>query len=385
MSPTRIQTQAVARFSCLGPECPDTCCQGWGMQLTSETFEKYQQEAPELLDVVTSGEAELIMRRDADTDVCVKFDHGWCGIHRDYGDEFLGDACHFFPRITRAFGSTVITSAALSCPEAARQMLYVEDGFAFTSREEIRAPYSLKNYLPPEVPEADALALHEAFLALAADETVSAEQGLLRVSAVARALERQPQQVWHEAMPLYTSMADGRIPAAEGRAEDIFNLLHALYGLVMATPSPRARLTTRIETIAEMLGAQLQSGGGMQLSEDALQRGMRVMARMQEQSPVLQPVLRRYVQAQLSQALFPFAGLGRTLSERITIIGVRFSTVKLALASLLSPMPSEAEVVEVVQIISRFMDHLADPALSMAIYEETGWAREPRLRAIVGG
>src|ERR1043165_3275808 len=115
MNPTRIQTNAVARFSCLGADCPDTCCGGWGMQLTQETLEKYKQEAPELVDAVTSGEAELIMRRDPVTDTCVKFEQGWCSIHRDYGDAFLGDACHFFPRITRALGATILTTATLSC------------------------------------------------------------------------------------------------------------------------------------------------------------------------------------------------------------------------------------------------------------------------------
>ena len=382
MSPTRLQTQAVEKFSCLGADCPDTCCKGWGMQLTTETVAKYRAEAPELLEAVTSGEAEFIMKRDPVSDQCVKFDQGWCGIHRAYGEEFLGDACHFFPRITRALGTTVITSAALSCPETARLMLYTDDGLALGPRSEMRVPYSLRNYLPAEISDEQALVIHAAFLALVGDETVSAGQGLMRVSAVARAIEMQPMNAWADAVPLYAMMADSRIPAAEDAPADLFNLVHALRGLVMASPAPRARLTDRITAIADALGMTFDVAGGLSLAPDASERGVRVLAHLRAQSAALEPVMRRYVQAQLSQALFPFAGFGGTLSERVTIMGVRFAQTRLLLATL-PTTPSEAELIGVIQTLSRFNDHLADPTLSLQIFQETGWIRESRLRAIV--
>jgi hypothetical protein len=95
-------------------------------------------------------------------------------------------------------------------------------------------------------------------------------------------------------------------------------------------------------------------------------------------------MLRRYLQAQLAQALFPFSGFGESLTGRITVIGVRYATLKLALATL-GEAPAMDEVVAVVQTLSRFMDHLGDPTLSLQIYQETGWVREPRLRALIGG
>jgi hypothetical protein len=99
-----------------------------------------------------------------------------------------------------------------------------------------------------------------------------------------------------------------------------------------------------------------------------------------------QPILRRYLQAQMALALFPFAGLGTTLEQRITIIGVRFATIKLALMAEIvraGGMPAEAEIIRAIYSISRFLDHLADPTLSLSIYQETGWIREARLRALV--
>jgi len=378
-----IQSRAVETFVCLGDKCEDTCCKGWGMQLTRETIAKFEGQAPELLEAVVTGEAEFVMKRDPQTDYCVKFDAGWCGIHRDYGSDFLGDACHFFPRITRAIGETVLTTAALSCPESARLMLMEEGAFAWAPREEQRAPYSMKQYLPEGMAEDDALALHDLFVAEAGNPAFSAEVNVMRVSAVVQALVLQPMAQWPPAAVFYFNMAEGRIPPAEAAATDPFNLTHALAGLVNASKaSHRPRLQQTMETICAVLGITLD-GPTITLAPDAAQRFLSMQHHWRTLE--MQPVLRRYVQAQLSIAFFPFAGLGMTLAERMTIIGVRFATVKLALmaeAKASGTLAPDA-VIRVVQSLSRFMDHLADATLSLQIYHEAGWVRESRLRGLL--
>lgn len=381
MNPTRVETQAVKKFKCIGPECPDTCCVGWGMQVTAETIDQYKQHAPELLDSVEADGSGFMMKRDPVTSDCVKFERGLCAIQRDYSEEFLGDACYFFPRITRALGTSLLTTMTLACPEAARLMLYEPSAFALGERTQVRTPYSLRNYLPQGMEEEAGFAIHSAFLDLAGDETVSAAHSIMRISTVARGIEMQPVTAWAEALPLYVSMADSRIPKAEPAAADLFNLCHALRGLVIASPSYGKRLMDCVDAVAQMLGITFSTSGGIVLADNAAQLAVRALATMRDQS--LQPVLRRYLQAQMSESCFPFSGLGHSLSERITIIGVRYATVRLALATL-GDAPTEAEVVRIIQTLSRFSDHLADPALSLEIYRETGWVRESRLRAIVG-
>jgi len=204
----------------------------------------------------------------------------------------------------------------------------------------------------------------------------------MRVSALARAIEMQPVAVWIDAIPMYLTMVEGRIPKAEANPADMFNLLHALHGLMAASPSPRKLLVQLVDAMAQLLGVTFGSNGAMTLADDASARAVRVLARVRAQEIIIQNALRRYVQAQLSQALFPFAGFGVTLSERIVIIGVRLATMRLALATL-AEAPSEAEVVSIVYNLSRFIDHLADPTMSLAIYRETGWVRESRLRSII--
>jgi lysine-N-methylase len=145
------QAPWLEKFQCLGSACEDTCCRGWGMQITAETLQKYEKDAPELLEVVTTDTATnvMIMKRDAGTDYCVKYSEGWCGVHQQYGTDFLGDACHFYPRSTRQLGQHVVMNASLSCPEVVRLALYDEKADASYSIQPVtRLPFSLKKLRP---------------------------------------------------------------------------------------------------------------------------------------------------------------------------------------------------------------------------------------------
>jgi hypothetical protein len=98
------------------------------------------------------------------------------------------------------------------------------------------------------------------------------------------------------------------------------------------------------------------------------------------------PLLKRWLGAQLSSSLYPFAGLGGNLTERITIIGVRLAILRLALISAYSISNSQLhqyDVVRIVQSLSRFLDHLADPKFSLEIYGEAGWTRENRMLGLL--
>lgn len=387
MSAERTETHAVKAFQCLGAACPDTCCKGWDMQVAQQTADMYQARAPELLNAIRAGEHSIIMKRDPGTDYCVKFDAGWCSIHRDYGPEFLGDACHFYPRITRALDSMVVTGIAMSCPEAARLLLYGDEVFGFTPREELRVPFSLRNYLPQGLEAEEALALHQKFLEEAGNPSFTPERNVLRILEVARAFESQPVAQWSAAANFYFGIAESRLAAPEPNANDLTHLTQALMGLILASGAThRTGLMAIAQQIQDVLGVAIDPATrGLVMASDALPRGLKLLHDWAQQADGMRPVLTRYLQAQISQALFPLAGLGATLSERMTIIAVRFATVKLALmtqaqAGALTP----EEVVRITYTLSRFLDHLADPSLSMAMYAETGWVRTGRLRALLG-
>ncbi len=378
------------KFQCLGAECEDTCCKGWGMQLDKAHLELYHEKAPELLDAVTSGEAEHIMKRDAETDYCVKFDNGLCAVHNKYGTEFLGDACHFYPRITRRFGDRLVMSAALSCPEITRLALFEEDAFAAVDSNTDRIPYEIKDYLPDGMEPEAALAVMNALLEMAADSSVPPEHTMMRLVVIARSLESYNPQQWPDGINLLVKMADGRIPAAEADEMDIYNLLLTLYGLIFAA---KKTARPRLEEVLAQIEKYLKIKIDRELLE-IIQKpgGKRAMAHLQENwtdaTAGIAPILRNWIQAQLTISGFPFAGFGDNVYDRAVILAVRFATVKLALISHFDKdgnPPDNAAITRIIQSISRFTDHLASPELSMNLYTEAGWTREPRLHGLVSG
>jgi hypothetical protein len=385
-----IQTRTVAGFTCTGDKCPDTCCKGWGMQVSAEDVARYQAEAPSLLEAVTSGEAEFIMKRDEATDYCVKFDNGWCGIHSAYGDRMLGDACHFFPRATRSIGGLTVMSASLACPEIARLTLTSDAPCDGVNGEVERVPHSLKEYGLQDISGEALWRIHGVFLAHVRTPELEAERALAQVGSIVRSLMRQPVAQWEAALAFYMKSPDARLPDPEPDGTDPFHVLNALQGLIGAAPvSARPRLMRTVECMESVLQVRLDWDDlVMHMNDASAARYAQVKQYWHAHCAAhYAPILTRWLEGQLSLALFPFSGLGADMAERITIISVRFATVKLALMCSCfeaKALLAQDELVRVVQGIARFMDHLADPTLSLKIYEEVGWLRESRLRGLIG-
>lgn len=385
-----LRTNVLSEFTCLGEHCEDTCCQNWSMQVDDATLERYRREVPELMEAVEqSQDAPWIMKKDPATGFCVKLEGGLCGIHKQYGDKFLGDACYFYPRATRKLGERVLMTATMSCPEIVRRALLEGRPGSMGEVEAERLPQVLKDYLPEGMAVEDALAVHQAFLDAAEDTTLDAESIFLRMGNAARSLERTPHKDWKLMTEFYIRNAEICMPPAQLAPADPFNLLHALCGLIVASrkpPSPRLR-----QTIADMekaLAVTLDwEQAGIATSDGSLPAYQSLQALWgKEASKTYTPILRRYLQMQVSLALYPFGGFGNTLSERITVIGVRLATIKLALLcghSIYGATLPQDVVVRIVQSLSRFMDHLGDPQFSLRIYTETGWLQESRMRGLL--
>lgn len=382
------QTLLASQFACLGEACEDTCCQNWSMQMDAATLARYRAEAPQLLDAVDMEDAQMpVMRRDPATRHCIKMEDGLCGIHKKYGDLFLGDACHFYPRVTRSLGPKTLMTATPSCPEVVRLMLALEAPFASIDAEVNRLPQSLKNYVPQGMSEQTALAVHQAFLECALDESIAPEQALARISSVSRRIALLDPQTLDQSVPLYLRLADGSLPKAEPYPADSFNLLHAVCGLVVASQKPMSeRLQRTISEMEQALQARLDwQQVSIQLADGSAQALEQLLAGWQEVRADYATLLRRVLAMQLSVDLFPFSGLGADAVERMTFIAVRFATIRLALACahhLHGALP-EADQVRIIQSLSRLLNHLGDAAFSLAIYQETGWIKEARCLGVL--
>lgn len=383
--PTVDTYRFVRDFTCKGAECADTCCYGWGMQVDTDTLERYKTQAPELLTAVTSGEAQHIMKRDPNTDYCVKFDKGLCGIHKQYGSDFLGDACHFFPRITRHFGKATQMGASLSCPEIVRLITESDDPFSLAPVEVERLPHSIKDYLPAGMSSEDGLAILRQCIDASQDPQATSDQIMRRFITVTKSLQNVSTERWKDGISFLFTTADSRIMPAVKEVEDPYRLLHALAGLIHAANAhKRTRLMDVFHGIEKALHATIDwttlDIGTYDLTFNTAESLYNPTA-----LSAVEPMLKKWIGAQCIMNSLPFGGYTIPLSERIAIISIRFATVKLALLSHVTRDGTidNATAIRVIQALSRFLDHLADPTLSLAIYRDAGWLSEARLNGLV--
>jgi lysine-N-methylase len=125
-------------FRCIGSECEDTCCQGWGVPIDQAAFDKYQNlpSSPlrTLIDV-----SLLRMPENAKPSAFAKFQmnganqcpmltvNRLCRIQAELGEELLSHTCAAYPRIVNSIAGIQETALSLSCPEAARLVLLNPD------------------------------------------------------------------------------------------------------------------------------------------------------------------------------------------------------------------------------------------------------------------
>jgi lysine-N-methylase len=127
------QPRSFDRFRCIGAECEDTCCKGWGILVDSETWEKYQQ--PHDFRVAGKPLSSLVEINPASCSSidyakirlegtgCPALHEGLCSIQQALGEHYIPDLCSTYPRVLNRVGATFETSLHLSCPEAARLIL----------------------------------------------------------------------------------------------------------------------------------------------------------------------------------------------------------------------------------------------------------------------
>lgn len=146
------KTQAVLlpvymhKFSCIGPECEDSCCIGWQININREIYDSLKKiKQPELKSQIVSGVkrnftnnkpsdyARLVMKSNGE---CPFLTGGLCKIHLKLGEQFLPDTCFMYPRVYNLINGVLEKSALVSCPQAARLILLNPSGIEFDQIEE---------------------------------------------------------------------------------------------------------------------------------------------------------------------------------------------------------------------------------------------------------
>jgi len=324
-----------------------------------------------------------VMKRDPETDYCVKFTDGICAIHKEQGAPLLGDACNFYPRITRSLGLDTIMTATLSCPEIARLSLFDEtrhpersegsfagaqdDGWVEIETE--RLPSSLNNYQDPELSSEDCLKIHNIFLNACAVPDES-ELILSRIYSVASSLSRIAKKDWPDAAGFFLKTADGRLAQSISDPADKYKILQIFAAVFHATRKKmNPRLLESLEHLQTTIGAKID----WQTLELTLSEAE------PEPTESRDDILKNYIAAQLSFTTFPFAGLGQNPIEKAKLLAFKFALAKLLIANL----TDEAQIIQAIQSAARIIDHIASPDLIFNLMDQFGWTTEARILGLL--
>lgn len=145
---TMLMPTYVSRFSCIGGDCEDTCCAGWGITLDKESylrylacfdpvlrprFAKHVKRYPKSKSTEDYGHLELL--KDEARTCGLLSEKKLCLIQERLGEKALSDTCSYYPRTVHRFGDLHRMTLMLSCPEAARLALLEADAFGFVGEE----------------------------------------------------------------------------------------------------------------------------------------------------------------------------------------------------------------------------------------------------------
>lgn len=121
-------------FHCIGSQCEDTCCAGWTVPVDLASQQRFQGLPESPLKVLVnasidpasadSGRNAASFRMNEKQQCPLLTDERLCRVHAELGPGMLPQTCASYPRVAGAIEGFVETSLALSCPEAARLVLF---------------------------------------------------------------------------------------------------------------------------------------------------------------------------------------------------------------------------------------------------------------------
>lgn len=145
------QPQYFGGFHCIGAECEDTCCVGWGIPVDRETYEKYQNlPAHPIAGKPLATLVEINPTRSSRDDYaklrlegpkCPALQEGLCAIQQTLDESHIPDLCSKYPRVLNVIGGALERSLHLSCPEAARLVLTDPEAMVLHERMEEQLPH----------------------------------------------------------------------------------------------------------------------------------------------------------------------------------------------------------------------------------------------------
>ena len=123
-------------FRCLADRCPDTCCRGWQISIDLKSLKKYRKMPGPIGNRVRNS-IDWRTRSFLQTeDGCAMLgDEGLCDLQLEAGEAALCDTCRRYPRHEEEYDHVRELSLSLSCPAAAKRILWRETPMSFVEWE----------------------------------------------------------------------------------------------------------------------------------------------------------------------------------------------------------------------------------------------------------
>ena len=123
-------------FKCIAGDCPDSCCQGWEVDVDDKTLSSYSNVNDSIKDKIMSVFSKdefdnTIFTLTKDKRCPFLNNENLCDIHACIGQEYTPITCKNFPRFFNSFGATKEIGISFSCPVAADMIWNLGESLSF--------------------------------------------------------------------------------------------------------------------------------------------------------------------------------------------------------------------------------------------------------------
>lgn len=120
----RIYPDFFEKFTCVGNDCLNTCCGGWGITIDQKSIDYYnglEDDFGQFIQQNLIPDKEMVCIKLNDQRRCPFLnEEGLCKIFIHYGEEHMSDTCQLFPRRLLEKGDNSMQCFSLSCEEILR-------------------------------------------------------------------------------------------------------------------------------------------------------------------------------------------------------------------------------------------------------------------------
>lgn len=122
-------------FRCTADSCEDTCCAGWQIMIDKSSMKRYNSYRGSFQKKLRQGIdlRRSMFRQDSEKRCAFLTEDNLCEMYRKLGRKSLCRTCKRYPRHIEEFEGVREITLSLSCPEAARLLLYKKEPVSFLS------------------------------------------------------------------------------------------------------------------------------------------------------------------------------------------------------------------------------------------------------------